>query len=159
MIERKTIKKSQLYLVDDYARFGWVEAQDGASDHLFGKTFDIIRNTDIPNFAEIARLEKIYFSREVHLKKYDFIDPGIAIVLFFFAIIPGVIYIIVKIIKKRRIDKENKEIRAELDAILERVDKLFGRETQSEKDAKLAEKSKKGKNESSKKAEEPKENE
>lgn len=68
------------------------------------------RAADIPNKEKLNELESQYEKEEEKRRIYVAIDPITAIILLILLIIPGVIYLIVKVHKKHKIRAENRLI-------------------------------------------------
>ena len=73
------------------------------------------RDKSIPNYDEIVRLEKEYFEYNSKLQEEKVIHPALLFGLFFLAIIPMIIYLIVASSKQKKAIKNNVTIEHKLD--------------------------------------------
>lgn len=97
--------------VQDMTAFGWQPTQETAE--RYGRTTKryqiMVRETSIPNYNEYKKLEDEYESAKCNLKTYDGMEFSTVLLLLLLFIIPGVIYITVKVKQKYTIEDNNQE--------------------------------------------------
>ena len=114
--------------IDDYLDFGWEYTEDvrkrGGKGHHYNASV-LSRDTSMPHYFEIVRLENEYFYLKGQLREYNPASPLVAIILFLLFIIPGIIYLAVKSNQKTRIAIHNSHIKRKMNDILYKVDEYF----------------------------------
>ena len=112
---------------EEYLNFGWVHTEDTEVHIGRGnkKAYVLVRDKDMPNYQTLTELEREYF-RLKHTKKiYNEMEWENVLLAFVFLIIPGIIYVSVKLNQKKKIANHNYEVQKKMDAVAAKARKLF----------------------------------
>ncbi len=74
----------------------------------------LAREMDIPHYNEFVQLEKQYYSLQRQFKYYESMEAFTVACYLFLFIIPGVLYIVFKLRKKRKINDFNKSLEEQM---------------------------------------------
>lgn len=104
--------------------FGWEQvdiAVVGLSEYAV-----LARDKNMRNYRRIASLDEEYFSLKNQKKVYQgrFVFTTFLMFLIFF-VVPGIIYVVYKIRRKKEVNKYNENIQTQLDSILDEARKLL----------------------------------
>ncbi len=116
MIETKEIYSSEKEEINDNLAFGWQATQEtsvktGKTHHM--ETI-LAREMNIPHYNEYVQLEKQYYSLKSQFKYYESMEPFTVACYLLFLIIPGVLYIIFRLKKKKKIEKFNNSLKEQM---------------------------------------------
>ena len=111
----------------DYIYFGWQHTKD--EYHRSGRSSWMsrifARDMDMPNYKSIAELERKYFALKGQKKTYEPISVKWCFVALLCFLVPGIIYIAVKVNQKKRIREHNEQLQKQMDAVLALVKPLL----------------------------------
>ena len=110
----------------DYLAFGWEHTGDehGRSGRSSWTRRIFVRDRDMPNYKAITELERQYFLLKSQKKTYEPIDAKWCFVALLCFLVPGIIYIAVKVNQKKRIREHNEQLQKQMDAVLKLVKPL-----------------------------------
>ncbi|MDE7158371.1 MAG: hypothetical protein K2N74_02250 [Clostridiales bacterium] len=105
---------------DEYLHFGWKHTEDTQVHRGRGyRTAHVLaRDKDMPNYDALKKLEGEYFNLKSNKKTYYPMEWDNILLAFAFLIIPGIIYVTVKLKQKKRIRQHNDEIEKQMNAVV-----------------------------------------
>lgn len=128
-IETKTIRANSAFEAtkEEYACFGWQHTEDTTvrSGKGHRAAYVLARDKDMRNYYELAKLEIEYFDLRSQIRTYDPMSAFWAFIGLVVFVIPGVMYIAVKSIQKKKITEHNAEIRKQMDEIASKAKELL----------------------------------
>lgn len=126
-IETKTVREYSYSdregTKDEYLHFGWQHTED-TEVHIgrgYKKAYVLARDKDMPNYAEISRLENEYFDLKRKQKTYVPMEASNVFWAFVFLLIPGIIYVAVKWTQKKKINEHNAEMQRQMQEVVSKV--------------------------------------
>ena len=112
---------------EDYLNFGWKHTED-TQVHIgrgFKPAYVLARDTDMPNYKSITQLENEYFHLKRTKKTYVPMEGLNVLLAFLCLIVPGIIYVALKLNQKKRIREHNAEIQKQMNAVVVKAKALL----------------------------------
>lgn len=110
----------------DAKAFGWQDTQEVSCGSRSRHTETILaRDTNMPNYLEIKKLESEFNTCKSGLKKYEPADPLNCILFFCLLVFPLVIYLIYKSEQKEKIESNNLVLISRMNQLKTRAKELL----------------------------------
>ena len=105
---------------DEYLNFGWTHTEDTQVHYGRGyhKAYVLARDKDMPNYATLSALEGKYFGLKRTKKIYTPMEGTTVALCFLFLIIPGILYVSLKLRQKSKINEHNYAVQKKMDAVV-----------------------------------------
>ena len=112
---------------DEYLNFGWKHTEDTQihSGRSYHKAYVLARDKDMPKYKELTDLENEYFNLKRKKKTYNSMEWENVLLAFALFIIPGIIYVSVKLNQKKKINEHNAEIQKQMYAVAAKAKELL----------------------------------
>lgn len=126
MFEEKRLKSSDKLEINDNKNFGWKvkeEVFEGSGKKKVSYCV-LERDKNHHNYLTYVRLEKEYYKCKDNIKEYQGANEIVAMLLFLFLIIPGVIYVSKKKKERIAIEENNKKMKAEMARIIQEAEQF-----------------------------------
>ncbi|MDE6201291.1 MAG: hypothetical protein K2M47_05385 [Clostridiales bacterium] len=112
----------------EWRSFGWQQTasrkvRSGRSRHR--TIYTLARDKDMPNYAALNRMEGEYLDLKRNKKTYNPMEASNVLIAFAFLIIPGIIYVTVKLKQKKRINEHNADVQKQMDAVIAKAQQLL----------------------------------
>lgn len=127
MIETREVYAVHKEYIEDLTAFGWqkTEVVSRGSARSRSSYQVMARETGMPNYVEILKLENDYETAKKNLKSYKSMEFGVVLLFFLIFILPGIIYVLFKSNQKQNIEYHNAKCNAEMNAAKDAAKKLI----------------------------------
>ena len=105
---------------EEYLKFGWKHTEDTKvhAGRGYKQAYVLARDKDMPNYNSLVQLEKEYFNLKYSKKTYLEMEWENVLIAFALLIIPGIIYVSLKLNQKKKIKEHNAEVQKQMDAVV-----------------------------------------
>ncbi|MDE7163822.1 MAG: hypothetical protein K2O04_00140 [Clostridiales bacterium] len=112
---------------EEYLKFGWTHTEDTQVHRGRGykPAYVLARDKDMPNYNALTQLENEYFHLKHSKKTYNSMEWDNILLAFALFIIPGIIYVAVKLNQKKKIEEHNAEIQRQMNAVVSKAKPLL----------------------------------